>query len=217
MRMDMKKINLENKDINSNNFDNSGLGLEQLKVSQHAKERYAERIMDKDNKIDVNVFITNNEGKIKSDISKMIEYGQLLFSGKPVDMYNRQAVEVYLNGTWVVIIDRKKMNVITLYSIDLGLGSDFNQEYINKLLGKLNIAKENFAEIQKNIDEQSDTYKNLVTENEIIIAEYKKIIKSLEQQNEGYKDVINNLLVNMTIAEKEIRDTVAVMIGKKVF
>ncbi|WP_097006717.1 hypothetical protein [Lacrimispora amygdalina] len=213
----MEITNLENQEIESGVLNKVGLNLEELKISQHAKERYAELIMDKDNKIDVNVFITNNEGKIKSDISKMIEYGQLLFSGKPVDMYNRQAVEVYLNRTWVVIIDRKKMNVITLYSIDLGLGSDFNQEYINKLLGKLNIAKEHFAEIQKNIEEQSDTYKNLVTENEAIIGEYKKIIKSLEQQNEGYKEVINNLQVNMTIAEKAVRDIVAVMIGKKVF
>ena len=34
--------------------------LENLKLSNHAKERYAERIMDKDNKADINVFIQKN-------------------------------------------------------------------------------------------------------------------------------------------------------------
>jgi len=193
------------------------LELENLKISQHAKERYAERIMDKDNKIDMNIFITNNETKIKTDISKMIEFGQLLFSGKPVDLYNRQPVYIFLNGTWVIIVDIKKLNVVTLYSIDLGLGSDFNNQYICKLMDKLYSAKENLSSVQEELQKQADTYKELMHENEVAIAEYKKIIKSLEQQNAGYAEVLDSLQSREVIAEKEVRDIVATMIGKKVF
>ena len=116
--------------------------LDNIKISAHAQERYAERIMDRNEKSDVVVFIAQHKQKIKEDIFKMIEYGTLLYSGKPVTDFNRQPVDIFLNGTWVVIVDIAKCNVITLYSIDLGLGNDFNQEYISKLMQKLNVAKE---------------------------------------------------------------------------
>lgn len=193
------------------------IDLENLKISQHAKERYAERIMDKDNKADINVFIANNEPKIKNDISKMIEYGQLLFSGKPIDLYNRQPVDIFLNGTWIIIVDIKKSNVVTLYSIDLGVGQDFNNQYISKLLDKLALAKERLSDTQSKINEQIDTYRELIHENEVAIAEYKKIVKSLEQQNSGYEEIIESIHAGEMIAEKEVRDIVATLIGKKVF
>lgn len=193
------------------------MDLENLKISQHAKERYAERIMDRDNKADINVFIANNEPKIKNDISKMIEYGQLLFSGKPIDLYNRQPVDIFLNGTWVIIVDIKKVNVVTLYSIDLGVGQDFNNQYINKLLDKLDLAKERLSDTQSKINKQTDTYRELIHENEVAIAEYKKIVKSLEQQNAGYEEIIESIHAGEIIAEKEVRDIVATLIGKKVF
>ena len=79
--------------------------LETLKVSNHAKERYSERIMDKDNKADMLVFIQKNEQKIKEDIFKMITYGEILYSGKPTVDYNKQPVDIFLKDTWVVIVD----------------------------------------------------------------------------------------------------------------
>lgn len=193
------------------------MNLQELKISQHAKERYAERIMDKDNKTDIAIFIANNEEKIRVDITKMIEYGQFLYSGKPIDLFNKQPVEVYLNGTWIIIVDSRKSNVITLYSIDLGVGDDFNAQYIGKLLDKLNIAKKNLLDMKNSIETETNTYTALLNDNDVAIAEYKKIIKSLEQQNEGYRMMINTLQANVMIADKSVRDIVATLIGKKVF
>ena len=50
-------------------------------ISNHSKQRYAERIMGKED-IDVNRFITLNEDKIKTDINKLIQYGEMIYSGK---------------------------------------------------------------------------------------------------------------------------------------
>lgn len=191
--------------------------LENLKLSNHAKERYAERIMDKDNKTDINVFIQKNEQKIKEDIFKMITYGELLYSGRPTVDYNKQLVDIFLKDTWVIIIDIAKQNVITLYSIDLGLGDDFNKEYINKLLEKLSSAKQRYEEAQIGINTQIETYNTIVKENIDMINDYRSKIKILEKQNQGYLDVIDTLRVENTAAEREVRDVVAVMIGKKVF
>lgn len=191
--------------------------LENLKLSNHAKERYAERIMDKDNKADINVFIQKNEQKIKEDIFKMITYGELLYSGRPTVDYNKQPVDIFLKDTWVIIVDIAKQNVITLYSIDLGLGDDFNKEYINKLLEKLSSAKQRYEEAQIGINTQIETYNTIVKENIDMINDYRSKIKILEKQNQGYLDVIDTLRVENTAAEREVRDVVAVMTGKKVF
>ena len=191
--------------------------LETLKISNHAKERYSERIMDKDNKADMLVFIQKNEQKIKEDIFKMITYGELLYSGKPTVDYNKQPVDIFLKDTWVVIVDIAKQNVITLYSIDLGLGDEFNKQYIEKLLEKLKQAKERHEEALIGINTQIDTYNTIIKENVDQINEYRRIIKSLENQNQGYLEVIDNLRVENTAAERGVRDVIAVMTGKKVF
>lgn len=190
---------------------------ENLKISTHARERYSERIMDKDSKSDVAVFIAQHEQKIKEDIFKMVQYGTLLYSGKPTNDFNKQPVDVILNGTWVIIVDIQKKNVITLYSIDLGLGNEFNQEYINKLMQKLNTAKEEYEMVKTGIMTQKETYSSIINENTEQIDEYKKIVKSLEKQNQAYVDVIESLEADRIIAEKEVRDIIATMIGKKVF
>lgn len=198
-------------------MNNTKYTLENIKISTHAKERYSQRIMDKDSKSDVAVFIAQHEQKIKEDIYKMIEYGTLLFSGKPNYEYNKQPVDIFLNGTWVIIVDIAKCNVITLYSIDLGVGSEFNQEYINKLMDKLNAAKDEYDTVNIGIQTQKETYSSIIKENNEQINELKTMIKNLEKQNQAYLDVIESLDADRIVAEKEIRDIIATMIGKKIF
>lgn len=196
---------------------NDKYNFDTLKFSTHSKERYAERIMDKDSKTDIAVYVSQHEQKIKEDIFKMIQYGTLLYSGKSVSEYNKQPVDVFLNGTWVIIVDIAKANVITLYTIDLGLGNEFNQEYINKLMQKLNAAKEEYEAVAIGIQTQAETYSSIIKENTEQINEYRGLIKALEQQNQAYTDVIESLETDRIVAEKDIRDIIATFIGKKVF
>lgn len=55
---------------------------EKYQVSAHCKTRYAERIMGKEEKSDVVRFVSLNEDKINTDINKMIEYGNCIYSGR---------------------------------------------------------------------------------------------------------------------------------------
>ena len=88
-------------------------------ISAHAKTRYAERIMGKED-IDVNRFVTLNDDKIKTDINKLISYGELIYTGKQSQKDNKgNIVDVYLKDCWVVLADSRAKNVITLYKIDL--------------------------------------------------------------------------------------------------
>ena len=194
------------------------MNLETLKISNHAKTRYAERIMDRESKLEVNVFIQEHDEKIKTDITKMIQYGTLLYSGKPTsDIYDRRPVDIYQNGLWIIIVDSGKNNVVTLYSIDLHVGDELNQIYVGKLLESLNAAKQNYEEVKAEIDMQANNYKDIIAQNEALIATYRKDIKELEKYTEDLRGVIDGLNTRATLAEREVRDIVAIMIGKKIF
>ena len=134
----------------------------EYKISRHAQERYATRIMGKEDTTDINRFITLNEEKIKTDIHKLINFGTIIYSGKQTHKENKgNVIDVYLNGCWVVLVDNRSRNVITLYKIDLGLDDEFNKAYISKMMEKLNAKKEVLESVQHQVQEESNTYKEL--------------------------------------------------------
>ena len=185
-----------------------------LEISKHAKERYVQRIMSYDDKTEIVRFISEHDEKINTDINKMVEYGELLYSGKSFKDQN-SVNDIYLKDTWILIVDNVKKLVVTLYKIDLKVDEEFTKEYISKLLEKLNKEKEELSEIEKTTDEQISIYKDLVKENEDLIADYRKTIKSLEEQNNSYRELISNLTVNKKVAEDKVRNTIMIFTGNR--
>ena len=186
-------------------------------ISAHAKTRYAERIMGKEDS-DENRFIALYEDKIKTDINKLINYGELIFTGKQSQKDGKgNVVDVFLKDTWVVIADSRAKNVITLYKIDLGLDDEFNKAYISKMMEKLNANKEILENTEKQVQEESNTYRELINDAETQIKEYRSMIKNLEELCIGYKAVIDNNVVKIAQANKDVVDTLNRMIGKKEF
>ena len=187
-------------------------------VSKHAKERYTERIMEKATSNEINTFLVQNEDKIINDINKMIQYGELIYTGKQTQKDGRTYnVEVFLNGLWVVITDIKYKNVITLYKIDLGVDEEFNQEYVSRMMDKFNAAKENLEYVTLEVEKENDSYKTMIEQNVALINEYKGYIKNLEELNVGYKTIIDNNIVKIKMADREETDVLNKLIGKKEF
>ena len=187
-----------------------------VNVSQHAKERYAERIIGKEEKTDVAVFIRNNETKIIKDVRKMIEYGEMVFRGKQSGGTGN-VVCVYLKDTWILLVDPERNTVITLYKIDLGVGDEFNQSYIQRIKEKLEAAQKSVQDKKEEIERQNDTYRNLIQDNTKTITEYKKVIRALEEQNKGYQEVINASEAGLFESEQLVREVLGTLIGRKTF
>ena len=190
----------------------------EYKISKHAEERYAERIMDKDNRNDINRFIVENREKIKTDINKMIEYGTLLYVGKQSQKDGKgNVLNVYWKDTWVVLVDIRAEVVVTLYKIDLGLDEEFNKAYISKMMEKLNGCKKVLEDTQLELQIESNTYRELINDAEAQIHEYKSMIKNLEEMCTGYKTILENNSVKITQANRDIADVVNALINKKEF
>ena len=185
-----------------------------MNISKHAEERYAERIIDYDEKIDRNIFITQHKEKIEKDLNKMKEYGQLLYSGKSLKD-NKTTVDIYLKDTWVLLVDKEKDLLITVYKVDLKVDEEFTKEYITKILAKLEEAVKEYSQVEEETDNQINTYRELVKDNDVAIIEHRKIAKSLEEQNEGYKNLIVSLNANKKIADDKVRDVLMILTGNK--
>ena len=190
----------------------------EYKISAHAEIRYAERIMEKDTCYNINKFINDHKEKIKTDINKMIEFGECIFVGKQSQKDGKgNVLNVYLNGCWVVLVDNSNETVVTLYKIDLGLDDDFNKLYISKTMDKLNEAKKRLEDAQLQVNIESNTYRDMIAEAEAEINEYKIMIKNLEKKCEGFKQVIDGNVVLVSQANKEVADIVNKLIDKKEF
>lgn len=187
-------------------------------ISKHCQERYAERIMDKEDKTDIASFIAVRIDKINEDINKMIEYGEKIFEGKSTNGdYNKNTVQIYIKDCWVIIVDPSKNNVITLFKVDLGLGDEFNKSYVEKLMLKLKGYRDKYSETCSEIDRRNTEFRNLIEENNQSIKEYQKLINSLKEQNESYQTLIQESETNKKMAETGIREVIGTLTSKKIF
>ena len=185
-----------------------------MQVSNHAQQRYAERIMDRDNKTDVAVYVAANRDKIDNDINKMIEYGEKVYSGKLEK--GAGVTDVYLKDTWVILVDPNSKKVITLYKIDLGVGNEFNQQYVDMLLEKLK-EEQKISELKKlECDGVINELKEQIQENVKTVNEYRTIANQLVQANANMEAVISDYEEQKYIAESNVREIVSVLIGKKI-
>ena len=91
-----------------------------VNVTNHAAMRYAERIADKESLADINTYVARNRDKIENDINTMLDHSDFLYHGR-VGTKDNGVVDVYLSGTWILLLDSAKSKVITLYKVDFNV------------------------------------------------------------------------------------------------
>ena len=196
--------------INTNELD--------YKISQHCKERYAERIMCRTDQLEINRYVIQNEDKIKTDILKMIQYGNLIYSGKQSQKDGKgDVIDVYVRDTWVVLVDNKSHIVVTLYRVDLGLDDDFNKSYVCKMIEKLDEYKTILDDTRNKIEEENKKYRTMIDEAEAQANEHRANAKALDELVVAYKSIISNNAVLLSQANKDVVNVVNQLIGKKQF
>jgi len=186
-------------------------------ISKHARERYAERIMDREHKADVARYVIENEEKITEDVNQMIEYGQVIYQGKQNRDGKSVMITVVLKDCWIILCDATKNLVVTLFKIDFGLDDEFTKLYISKMMDKLNAAKEKLSNEVVKIRQETQNYAILIENNKYLINNYKAKINALNDLNNAYQEVINNNSTLISVAEEEVADIINKLIGKKEF
>lgn len=167
-------------------------------LTQHVRERYAERIMGRDNG-DVPAYVIQNQEKIENDIQKMVQYGEIIYCGQ---LRDKNVVNVILNGTWVVLTDKDNVKVITMYKIDFNLGEEFNKNFVQLQMDKILEAKNRYLDVLNETEKKKDEYKSLIEENTSKANEYRTMAKAYDSTSEGYTALVRGLETEKMEAEK---------------
>ena len=159
-----------------------------MELTNHIKERYAERMAGRDTTIDINTYIAQNAEKIEKDISKLLEHSEIIYTG--ICSNGKEPVNVRLSGTWVIITDVSDRTAITLYKIELGLDEEFNKAYVERYLTRLNSDKKELEEAKTKVKEEVDAYKEGIKANEGLIEEYENLVRRLKNDNKYYEEIV---------------------------
>ncbi len=192
--------------------------MKEIRVSKHARERYAERVKEKNDKLDMARYVIETEAKIDKDISAMVEYDTLVYKGpQRWNEKNNTAIEIYVNDLWVVLLDSKTENVITLYKVELGCGEELNLTYMNKLMNKIKEANGNVKEIEEETKKEIDEYTQIIQDTNRQINEYRFKINQLQEIAEGYTAAIKANHSKVALAKETLIDTIGLLIQKRMF
>lgn len=191
-----------------------------VEISKHAKERYVERIMNRSDLKEITVYIQENEGKIHTDINKMLEYGTIVYTGlmKDTKKDSRQAynkMSVIIQNSWVLIVDINNNIVVTLYKIDLGADEEFNKLYAQKMVDTIATLTKEYEEVKAKVENQNIHYNEIIQESKDTINELRGQIKKLEELVESYESIIHLSKTEVEIAEKNILKAVNKVMGKR--
>ena len=162
-----------------------------MELTQHIKERYAERMAGRDTKIDIKIYVAQNEEKIKRDIEKLVEHSEIIFQG--VTTPGKDPATVRLSGTWLIISDIADRIGKTLYKIDLGLDEEFNKKYIEVGLARLREDLKKLDDQKTRVKDEIEGYRQAVKENEATIEEYEAAIRRLKKANVLYGEMVETL------------------------
>ena len=189
--------------------------MEEIKynITNHALERYAERMAGKKDSTDMRIYIKEHRNDIEERINKLINYGELIFEGK-IKEYNSN--QVYYKDRWVVIAAPKDRNVVTLYKIDLG-DEEVNELFVNKILAKIKKEQENLIPIKEETDRKVQENRQVINDNNYEIEYSRRVIKSLEESNDAYNILIKNANLDVDKQSKKITDLVETLIARKQF
>lgn len=182
-------------------------------ITNHAMERYAERIMGKDDAMDVRLYVKENRDKIVERINKLINYGQLFYEGS-IGRHNVN--QFFIKDRWVVLVDPRNNNVITLYKIDL-LDDEVTDLFITKTLQRINEDKKEIEETQNTIYEITQKYDEKIEKSQKEIAYYENLIESIKENIESYNTLKNNLSLDILKVKKKLQDDVEVLVQKRHF
>ena len=188
--------------------------LENMTFTNHILERYVERTMGKTGN-ELKQFLAQNSDQIKEKILKLYEYSELFWYGKIKD-HDFTYFTINRDG-WVMVIDKNKTTLVTIYQVDLGLGVEFNKQYISEL-------KNYVSNELESIEELKNSYEKTAKDNNETIEELKEKNKLLQSELEHNNNEIKFLeqektlnLESISIREKQLHKKIEKFIGAKIF
>ena len=186
-----------------------------MEFTEHILERYAERIQEKTKKNEIKQFVAQNRDRIKSNIQKLFDSADFLGQTKIRD-HNVTNFYINKNG-WVLISGKDNKKLITLYKVDLFLGTEFNKYYIEKMMEDIKEKMAGYDYLKQLEDENKEQRNNDIKECEAEISSLKTRIKWLEENIKLYEQQNSESDARLKVKKDEVQQQIENFVGARIF
>lgn len=179
--------------------------LTNYNISKHAQKRYCERVNGYMDETSVNRFISLHSTEMRERINKLISYGEEVFEG---DLRRYKNTTIVRNGNWIIVVSKKDNVVVTLWEKDLGLGKDFNKDYVSKMVGKIQQKNNEKKKIFESNTKEIERIDSTISDNNLKIVELELYLSGLKVANESLFALKENMNINTKGIDMDISDCV---------
>ncbi len=156
-----------------------------MNISNHAKERYIERIKGIRSKAEIKQYLAQNEDRVEEHILKLYEYSELIFTGQVGG--DKTTRDFHLNGDVCLVVGNNCIN--TIYLINFAFPEKTRQVVIADL-------KEEIFRLQDEIEVETEN-------TNVKKLEFDEKIRLVEQEIKTLKESIEIKLDEIKIYETE--------------
>jgi hypothetical protein len=186
-----------------------------LEITKHAEERYVERVMGYTDKAEITTYINQNRDMISERLNKMIEYGELIYTGK---IKEGNVVNIFLKDTWILIADRKIEKIITLYKVDIITGDDdFNKTFVDKMMAKIAVIKDKIDVYNNKHSSDIEQTKAQIEDNKAKIRQYEDLITKHRQLNNVLGDYLKVCDADLKAIDQEYKTAIEDLVSNRIF
>ena len=184
------------------------------KISDHARERYAERNKGREGHFDVKQYTAVNRDMIDSALSKMAEHATEVYKGPGKD---GKPIILLVQGSWMLICGEDG-TLITLFKRDLGIDDEKeNKRILGLQVEKIERLKQACADAAEKVKERREQLESEASDWDAKIIEWRKMAKDAEQLRDSLKETNRTLGVELAVAEAELEAYITELLGTKVF
>lgn len=137
----------------------------------------------------------------------------MIYEGKigdhPVNQY-------FYKDRWVVLVDPKNNNVITLYKIDLG-DDEVSDLFASKILQRINEDKKVLEDVRKEYEQTINSYKDIIEQYKNDIEHYKRLINIAESNVKTFETLTKTSNSDVLKAQKQLNDDIETLIARRQF
>lgn len=165
-----------------------------MNITNHAKERYVERIKGIKDTKEIKRYIATEEDRIEREISKLYEYSELIFRGQVGG--NNTTSDFRLNNDICLVVDEECIR--TIYRINFAFPEHTRLMVIEDL-------KKEIRKLQPEIEEESKKLLDQDNEIDTKISHLQSEIKALQEEIEIRKTDIEMYKATKKANRRHIR------------
>lgn len=163
-----------------------------LNITDHAYERYAERVKGRKTPQEISIIVRDNKEKFTKELKFLYLSSETIYHGAIGGNKNNNTDVMANPDGWLLIYDRDKKNLVTLYKIELGTGDpDFDRQYVKLALAQIAKLKEKSQEAIAERKKADDDIDYKILEAQEHINQLKAIIDNEQKLIDGLKLVKN--------------------------